>query len=63
METHNEMAMKALSEELVSKGIASLVFGMFVCGGAKQQNSTSFFDAANAVCRSRSEALRMQNCT
>ncbi|WP_241906274.1 hypothetical protein [Vibrio cyclitrophicus] len=36
METHNEMAMKALSEELVSKGIASLVFDMLVCGGAKQ---------------------------
>ncbi|PMM44933.1 type I restriction endonuclease subunit R [Vibrio breoganii] len=36
METHNEMAMKALSEELVSKGIASLVFDMLVRGAAKQ---------------------------
>lgn len=35
METHNEMAMKALSEELVSKGIASLVFDMLMKGLGK----------------------------
>ena len=33
LETHNEMAMKALSEELVSKGIASIVFDMLVRSG------------------------------
>lgn len=39
METHNEMAMKALSEELVSKGIASLVFDMLVRGAGKSEES------------------------
>ncbi|WP_198341846.1 hypothetical protein [Oceanisphaera avium] len=39
MDTHNAMAMKALSSDLVAKGIASLVFDMLIKGMGKTQQA------------------------
>ena len=39
LDTHNIMAMKALSSEQVSKGIASLVFDMLMRGATKSSEA------------------------
>lgn len=39
MDTHNSMAMKALSSDLVAKGIASLVFDMLIKGAGNSQQT------------------------